>query len=330
MGSRSGDDHVTTPSHILFLFVDGIGLGPANGTSNPFAKRTYPGLEALAGGQPLTAEAEAICKTDQVFHGIDATLGVEGLPQSGTGQATLFTGYNAAQLAGQHYGPYPPISTHAIIAESNLFRQLATRYALSTELLVFANAYPPPFFAYSEMRNRWTVTTRCCRDAGVRIRTMEDLRAGEALSAELTNRGLVEKLGIDCPIVSEEDAARRLADLAHGHAFTLFEYYLTDKAGHTQDPARAEDVLSSLDRFVGTLLETLDLARTLLIVTSDHGNLEDLGTRGHTRHSVPFAALGAGAADMASVRSLIDVAPALVAGPAKGIGSANSPVGVGS
>ncbi len=325
MGRRGGDDRVTTPSHILFLFVDGIGLGPADAATNPFAAHTFPGLEALAGGQPLTSLADVIRESDRVFHGIDATLGVEGLPQSGTGQATLFTGQNAARIAGKHYGPYPPIAAHATITEANLFRQIATQRAFSTDRLAFANAYPPPFFTYAEARNRWTVTTRCCRDAGVRIRTMDDLRAGAALSAELTNRGLVEKLGVDCPIISEEEAARRLVDLTRQHVFTLFEYYLTDKAGHTQDPVRAEEVLRSLDRFVGTLLETADLGRTLLILTSDHGNLEDLATRGHTRHPVPFAALGAGAAAMASVRSLMDVVPALLAGPVQAIEPTISP-----
>ncbi|MDZ4702072.1 MAG: alkaline phosphatase family protein [Rhodothermales bacterium] len=321
---------MTTPAYILFIFVDGIGLGPANASTNPFAARTYHGMEALAGGQPLTMEAGSISELNHVFHGIDATLGMDGLPQSGTGQATLFTGRNAAQLAGQHYGPYPPIATHASIAEANLFRQLSTQRALPIDRLAFANAYPPPFFSYAESRNRWTVTTRCCRDAGVRIRTMDDLRAGEALSAELTNRSLVEKLGIDCPIVSEEEAARRLVDLAQRHVFTLFEYYLTDKAGHAQDTARAEDVVRSLDRFVGTLLETVDLTRTLLILTSDHGNLEDLGTRGHTRNPVPFVALGAGASAMASVRSLMDVVPALLAIPTKAVGAAHAPAGASS
>ncbi len=329
MGCHVGDDRVTSPDHILFVFIDGIGLGPADAAHNPFAAGAYPGLEALAGGQPLTAESDAIEEPNHQFRGIDATLGVDGLPQSGTGQAALFTGRNAAQLAGQHFGPYPHTSTFAAIAEANLFHQIATQRALAIDRLAFANAYPRPFFTYASSKNRWTVTTRCCRDAGVRIRTMDDLRAGDALSAELTNRGLVEKLGIDCPVVSEEEAAGRLAALGQRHVFTLFEYYLTDKAGHSRDPERADEVLRSLDRFVGTLIAAADLSRTLLVFTSDHGNLEDLSTRSHTRNPVPFAALGAGAEALANVRSLLDVTPALV-GLRAGDRASNSNAGAGS
>ncbi|MEZ4698764.1 MAG: alkaline phosphatase family protein [Rhodothermales bacterium] len=300
------------PDHILFVFVDGIGLGPATEDANPFARLRLPGFERLAGGAPLTDRAAPIREADHAFFGIDATLEVEGLPQSGTGQAALFTGLNAPRLAGQHYGPYPPTATYDAIASANIFRQIATQTGIGIGEQAFANAYPPPFFTHAETRNRWTVTTRCCREAGVRIRTMDDLRAGEALAADLTNRGLRDKLGIDVDPVTEETAADRLARLARRHRFTLFEYYLTDKAGHSQDVDTAAGVLASFDRFLGTLLETFDPRDTLFVLTSDHGNLEDLSTRSHTRNPVPFAALGAGAAQLHEVRDLTEVVPALL------------------
>ncbi len=43
--------------HVLFLFLDGVGLGPADPASNPFAAASYPSLRALAGGADWTAEA---------------------------------------------------------------------------------------------------------------------------------------------------------------------------------------------------------------------------------------------------------------------------------
>jgi phosphopentomutase len=71
-------------------------------------------------------------------------------------------------------------------------------------------------------------------------------------------------------------------------------------------------VLASLDRFVGALLDRLDPARDLLVLASDHGNLEDLGTKTHTRNPVPLVALGAGAGRFADARSVLDVTPRVV------------------
>jgi 2,3-bisphosphoglycerate-independent phosphoglycerate mutase len=44
-----------------------------------------------------------------------------------------------------------------------------------------------------------------------------------------------------------------------------------------------------------------------LVVTSDHGNLEDLTTSNHTRNPVPLLAIGPIAAPMARAESITDV-----------------------
>jgi len=77
---------------VLFLFVDGLGLGGA-------LEDLFPFLLALA-PTPL-----------------DATLGVEGLPQSGTGQTALLTGENAARLLGHHQGPFPSPRLRPLLAQ---------------------------------------------------------------------------------------------------------------------------------------------------------------------------------------------------------------------
>ncbi|MEP0548492.1 MAG: alkaline phosphatase family protein [Rhodothermales bacterium] len=295
------------PARIVFVFLDGVGLGPTT-DHNPFASLALPHFERLAGGQRWTADAVPIAESGHLFRPIDATLGVEGLPQSGTGQATLLTGVNCAARAGRHFGPYPHSTSKPVIAARNLFVRL--RDAGRTG--AFANAYPDRFFRYAEGRGRWTVTTLCCIEAGVPLRREADLRAGDALTADLTAAAWPEHLGIDVPVISEEAAGRRLARLSHAADLTLFEYYLTDKAGHSQSPGRAAATLRSLDAFFGGLLGALDEG-DLLVVTSDHGNLEDLGTKTHTRHPVPLVALGPGAAALAEVGNLMDVTPALVA-----------------
>ncbi len=294
---------------VLFVFLDGVGLGPA-GPDNPFSTLSLPAFERLGGGQRWTASAEPLRTERHVLVPLDATLGLEGLPQSGTGQASLFTGENAAALHGRHFGPYPPTTVRPVVAERSVFARLAP--ALGADQLAFANAYPDRFFRVVEARGRWTVTTLAAHSAGVRLRRADDLAAGRALPADLTGATWQRLLDPGFEPVSEAEAARRLAALLGDHRFVLSEYFLTDKAGHSQDPERAADVLHSLDRFFDGLIERLDPDADLLLVTSDHGNLEDLSTKSHTRHPVPLVAWGLGADAFAGAGSLLDVVPALV------------------
>jgi len=294
---------------VLFVFLDGVGLGPAT-PDNPFATLDLPAFDRLGGGQRWTADAEPVRQPRHVFVPIDATLGVDGLPQSGTGQAALFTGENAAARHGRHFGPYPPTTVRPLVAEQSVFAQLAAA-GTSPDRLAFANAYPERFFRMVEARGRWTVTTLAATSAGVRLRTALDLAVGQALPADLTGETWARLLDDSHAPQSEADAARQLAALLGGHAFVLQEYFLTDKAGHSQDPERAAAVLGSLDRFFGALLDALP-DDALLVITSDHGNLEDLGTKSHTRHPVPLVAWGDGADTFSEATSLLDVTPAIV------------------
>lgn len=298
---------------VVFVFLDGVGLAPAH-PSNPFNTSSLPALERLAGRQRWTAEAHPVSRPDHVFHAIDATLGLEGLPQSGTGQGTMLTGVNCARLIGRHFGPFPHSETKDTLARENIFRKIRDLdLATPTEPAAFINAYPPRFFKMARRKQRWTVTTLCCMETGIRIRTEKDLRSGTALSADLTGESWRSKLNLEVPLLSERDAGRRLATVARDHAFTLFEYYLTDKAGHGRIDSSPQDILRSLDGFFRGLLEELR-EEQLLLVTSDHGNLEDTSIKTHTRHPVPLIALGREAgAFYSSVASLEGVTPATVA-----------------
>jgi 2,3-bisphosphoglycerate-independent phosphoglycerate mutase len=295
--------------HVLFVFLDGVGLGVADPSVNPLASASRSGFEQLAGGQSWTQNMIPVAKPGHLVLAIDANLGVEGLPQSGTGQATLFTGVNCAERAGRHFGPFPHSTSKPVIASENLFSQI--KRLGSSYTTAFANAYPDRFFKFVERRNRWTVTTLCCVEAGVPLRTDVELQACEALAADLTGEGW-GSLGYELDPIDEAEAGRRLVRLSQKHTFTLFEYYLTDKAGHSQDKAKAESVLDALDRFWEGILSAFDFHKDVLIITSDHGNIEDLSTKSHTRNSVPFIAFGRGAEHLADVRSLVDVTPALV------------------
>jgi hypothetical protein len=307
---------------ILFVFLDGVGLGPA-GPQNPFSTVETPHLEALAGKAPWTDSLADRTRRDHLVRSLDATLGVEGLPQSGTGQATLFTGVNCASIVGRHFGPFPHSATYDALETRSLFHRLQAIGSLDPESSVgapsprdwaaFANAYPPQFFETVRNRGRWTVTTRACAEASIHIRDADALRSGRALAADLTGAAWREQLGLDVPQITAAESGRRLVDLSRDYPLTLFEYFLTDKLGHGRLDEEPGVLLRQIDRFIGAILTELDPARETLLLTSDHGNLEDLGSTTHTRNPVPLFVHGWAAPYFRSAASLTDVTPALVA-----------------
>lgn len=294
--------------HILFLFLDGLGIG-APSESNPFAQINCPSFRRLAHDQPWHAPFTEHDASRHVVRSLDATLGMEGLPQSGTGQGTLFTGVNCAEVVGRHFGPFPHSKTHPVLDEQNVFQQLRALPGAPPPV-AFANAFPPPFFNAS--RRRATVTTHCCLAADVPLRDQSGLQNECAVSADLTNTYWRTQLGLDVPKRSVADAATVLASVTQNHAFTLFEYFLTDKVGHGRVDTSPKALLSELDWFLDTLLEQLDPATDTLVLTSDHGNLEDTSHTQHTRNPVPLLVHGWAAPFFADATDLTDVTPAVV------------------
>jgi hypothetical protein len=73
---------------------------------------------------------------------LDAGLGVSGLPQSATGQATLLTGINVPAALGYHYGPKPNRAVAEILTNGNLFCTLQNEVAIH-----FVERLPPGYFA---------------------------------------------------------------------------------------------------------------------------------------------------------------------------------------
>ncbi|MFB6247242.1 MAG: alkaline phosphatase family protein [Salinibacter sp.] len=295
--------------HILFFFVDGVGLGSPS-ASNPLSDAETPGLRRLAGGQPWCRPFAAREGDATLVRSLDATLEVEGLPQSGTGQASLLTGVNCAAIVGRHFGPYPHSTTHAALDRHNLFRRIR---ALGPSALpvTFANAFPPQYF--DAARRRATVTTYCCNAAGVTLRDLSALRDRRAVAADLTGASWRERLGLDVPDRSPSEAAEVLLSTARRHSFTLFEYFRTDKVGHGRTDTPPGIVVGDLDRVFEALLDRLDPRTDTLLVTSDHGNLEDMTHTQHTRNPVPLLVHGWAAPYFEQATDLTDVAPAVVA-----------------
>ncbi len=274
--------------HILFLFLDGVGLGAADPAVNPLMASALPALQRMIGGIP-TLERRRTEGTEGASFPLDATLGVGGLPQSGTGQAALLAGFNAPRAAGHHFGPFPPTSIREKIRTKNVFQRVLDQGGSAC----FANAFPQRFFDYiAQHKFRMSMTTLSCSLAGMALRTHADLKSGNAISAELTNEGWRKMGYTDLPRCTPEHSGAVLAELALRNDFTLFEYWRTDFAGHAQDHAESTRVLEQFDAMLDGALPKLEKTETLVVLSSDHGNIEDLTVKTHTRNPVPLAAYG--------------------------------------
>lgn len=117
----------------------------------------------------------------------------------------------------------------------------------------------------------------------------------------------------DIPVIPPQRAAEHLFTIARENDFTLYEFFQTDVSGHSMDYARACEVLRVYDRFLASLVRFTEAAGITLVMTADHGNIEAMSLRGHTRNPVPFIVFGPGEGFIRDkVASLVDVTPALL------------------
>jgi 2,3-bisphosphoglycerate-independent phosphoglycerate mutase len=298
----------TSPERILFVFLDGIGIGDADPEVNAFLGADLPHLRSLLGGRlPVQATfgSERVLEAKEcVLLSVDARLGVPGRPQSGTGQTALLTGRNAPALFGRHFGSWVPTPLRPMLAEQNVLSR-AHRGGAS---VAFVNAHPPQL----PLSRRPSAPALAAHAAGLAARGAAELAAGQALASSITNerwRTVLPEAHI--PKVTASIAGERLAGMARTSRLTMFAHYDTDFAGHRRSLAQAVRALERVDAFLGGVRRALP-ADSLLLIASDHGNLEDART-GHTLNPVPVIAVGPGRDVFAErVHAIIDVAPALL------------------
>jgi 2,3-bisphosphoglycerate-independent phosphoglycerate mutase len=298
---------------VLFIFLDGVGLGEDNLGINPLASADMPNMRSLLDGQRLLASAAPFDGERASLRAIDPRLGVDGLPQSATGQATLVTGRNVPLEVGEHYGPKPNRAIAEVIRRGNIFSQLASGRKRAAQL----NAYPPRYFeGIQDGKRLYSSIPLAVTSAGLTLFTHRDLFAGRALSADFTGEGWRTMLGYpETPVYAPFAAGQKLAEIAAGYDFSLFEYWASDYAGHQQDLKTALDLLETFDQVLGGLVSDWDDEQGLVLLTSDHGNLEDLSTRRHTFADVPALVIGSSEARsefLDGLSSLADVTPAIL------------------
>ncbi len=295
---------------VLFIFLDGVGLGADHPHINPFARVEMPVLQNLLGGKKLLAASAPLVGKRASLLPLDAALGVNGLPQSATGQAVLLTGVNVPAEIGEHYGPKPNPAVAKYLLNGNLFSQL-TKSGKAAALL---NAYPPRYFhGVASGKRLYSAIPLAVTSAGLSLFTKDDFYAGRALSADFTGAAWAGMLGFpDAPVLNPYEAGRKLAQLAGQYDFSLFEYWASDYAGHKQDMKWAVEQLEIFDGVLGGLIENWDDNEGLILITSDHGNMEDLSTRRHTDAKVPGLLIGsskARAAFSSGLNDLTGIAP---------------------
>ena len=295
---------------VIIIFLDGVGLGAAEPEANPFMHVELPTLQALLGVSHLTREVAGTVTSQAALLGLDALLGVPGLPQSATGQTTILTGRNAPAAIGEHSGPYPNPALRDMLAQESVFKTLLQ----ARQPVAYANAYPARFLdRVRRGKGRLSANTQAAFLAGLKLRSGEDLRQGRAISALFSNDFWPEP-DFKLPPLTVRQAGMQLARLAEDHTLTFFEFWYSDSLGHKMERAESLKVLDMLDDFLAGILERLDLADSLLLLVSDHGNFEDWTTSKHTTNPTLTLLVGAGfEALVPRLHSLADIKAAVLA-----------------
>jgi 2,3-bisphosphoglycerate-independent phosphoglycerate mutase len=306
---------------LIFIFVDGIGIGNAD-DSNPFfaSKADFLPLYQDSNGLPFLPESTP-------FKGIDACLGINGMPMSATGQTTLFTGINTPSIFNEHRDSYPDKQMRKIIRDKNIFSQLINLNFKPR----FLNAFPGSAHLFSPaniqllnngefyfsqrfkslFKRSISVTTSMMVSNNMSPFSERDIVKRKALYHDFTNQSLDKEYGI--PNFSPELAAEILYNVSQDYDLLLFEYFMTDFYGHGFDIPDCIDLIQQLNRLIKHLISYMDEGSDTLLITSDHGNLEDGTTQYHTYNPVPLITWGYRSKSLRnSIDSIADVKPAVI------------------
>lgn len=297
---------------IFYLFLDGVGFGERNPEKNPFTKYARSFFLPLGGLDPVAGSPY----TRGRYIRTDASMGIKGLPQSATGQTALWTGINAPGVIQRHMSGFPTFTLKKIISQYSIlkvFRQFGKKATL-------LNCYSPVYMDNLEKNKKFlSASTLIQMAAEIPLKNLDDLREGRGYFMDITHELFIE---FSKSFLDETDSLRSRRDpyemgraikqIAGENELVIFEYFLTDKAGHSMEWEKAKWTIEIVERFIDGVLEALDWEEDQLIVTSDHGNLEDLSDKVHTINPVPTFLYGKYTHSMAGkIQSLCDIVPAL-------------------
>lgn len=218
-------------------------------------------LEEMVSRNNLFARFERPCLANAIFPGHLAFLGSSYAQH-------LVPAYSREQVEGHLTFRGEPMQFKG--REKRGFAELFTLAEINQNIFVFA-----------------------AREAGVDLRTWNDVRHGEALTSSMTHE-LENEFGLHffgeepLPPRTPEEAAAILARLSGAHDFTFYKYQIPDLVSHTGRVELAREVFATIERFVDALLRQIDSTETAVLITSDHGHLEQVAfTQGHPKSRVP-------------------------------------------
>lgn len=276
--------------HILFIFVDGIGLGEDNPETNPFSVANMPNLMALSNGKRWVNDTGKQHNHRAVFIPTDPRLGIAGRPQSGSSQAVILTGKNVPEMLGRHYGPLPNEPIRNLLDKENFFISVNQRGGKARLL----SAYPPRRLAGINSGKRLPSSIQYAAIAGGQsLFTKDDVIAGKALTAEYTSHSWVTHLGIEnLPDYSAKEAGKKLVQLSRNYDFAFHSHWMSDYIGHRGTMEQAVGLLELFDEVMEGVMEEWQDDEGLIIITSDHGNMESMNHGKHTESDVPTLIIG--------------------------------------
>ena len=126
---------------VLLFFIDGVGVGEDDPDRNPLATGEFPTLRLTRSQVP-----DSPVGPPTQARGIDASLGVPGLPQSATGQTAILTGINAPAAMGHHMSGFPGPTLRRVLFEHSLLKQVREQGRSAT----FLNAFRPEYFTCTD------------------------------------------------------------------------------------------------------------------------------------------------------------------------------------
>jgi hypothetical protein len=315
-------------SRVLLIALDSVGIDPM-GHNRPdsiyaqsrflFPRQTGPGPLPLPDAPAPGALVETVVADPDQPGAIECAITY----------TSIFSGRSALQQHGLMHGLAMNEKTFtAMVREDNLFRRFANPCLANAlfpihmpflgtsfvgdlipahdrtvvEALIRLDGRPvclrgankhgfAELFTLGEINQN--IFVYAARQAGVQLRTWDDIRRGRALTGTMTHE-LEARFNwdaLDLPALPRREppqAAEILAGLASQHDFTFYKYQLADLVSHTGRVDLARDVFAVIETFVETILRAIDPRETAVIVTSDHGHLEQVAfSHGHPKSRVP-------------------------------------------
>lgn len=295
---------------IFFIFWDGVGYGSEDPNTNPFLKAHLPTFTSLFNGNIPSRSFKRFSSDTVSMTPVNTTLGVDGLPQSGTGQTAIMTGVNAPKFIGKHFGPHPYSLLVPVIKEKNLFSKLQQ----IGKSFFFANGYPKRYFDYIfGPRGKVPTIALSYLSAGKSLNSHIEIIHHQAVSADIAGTRWKELGHPEVPSTEPKEAGRMFTSFGEKYDLVFFEYFLPDHAGHSKDMNMAIEVLERMDGFLKGILDTFDRNNDIVLMISDHGNIEDLSTKSHTRNPVPLIVIGKRHHYFSSrIKKLTDITPTIL------------------